>query len=76
MHWQIFAILEIFTNFQEFRFAILYLLIFTESNTDAMKILKLGSTMVRMKYGISESTIQVEEYVTEMDDCTHCQDAK
>ncbi|XP_048727104.2 proton-coupled zinc antiporter SLC30A2-like isoform X2 [Ostrea edulis] len=47
-----------------------------ESNTDAMKILKLGSTMVRMKYGISESTIQVEEYVTEMDDCTHCQDAK
>jgi hypothetical protein len=41
-----------------------------------METLKLGSAMARMKYGISESTIQVEDYVTEMDDCTHCQDAK
>lgn len=32
--------------------------------------------MVRLKYDISESTIQVEEYVAEMDDCTHCQGAK
>lgn len=32
--------------------------------------------MIRLKYEISESTIQVEEYVDEMNDCTHCQDAK
>ncbi|XP_061166868.1 proton-coupled zinc antiporter SLC30A2-like isoform X2 [Saccostrea echinata] len=47
-----------------------------DSNTDPLKILKLGSTVVRLKYGISETTIQVEEHVQGMDDCTHCQDAK
>lgn len=47
-----------------------------DSQTDPLKTLRLGSAMVRLKYDISESTIQVEEYVDEMDDCTHCQGAK
>lgn len=47
-----------------------------DSKTDPLKTLKLGSTMVRLKYDISETTIQVEEYEDEMDSCTHCQDAK
>ncbi|XP_062569410.1 proton-coupled zinc antiporter SLC30A2-like [Saccostrea cucullata] len=47
-----------------------------DSNTDPLKILKLGSAVVRMKYGISETTIQVEEHVEEMNECTHCQVAK
>lgn len=47
-----------------------------DSQTDPLKTLRLGSAMIRLKYEISESTIQVEEYVDEMNDCTHCQDAK
>lgn len=47
-----------------------------DSQTDPLKILRIGSAMIRLKYEISESTIQVEEYVDEMNDCTQCQDAK
>lgn len=47
-----------------------------DSQTDPLKTLRLGSAMVRLKYEISESTIQVEEYVDEMNECTDCQDAK
>ena len=34
------------------------------------------SSIVRQKYGIVEVTIQVEDYVQEMDDCKHCKDPR
>ena len=39
-----------------------------------MAILKQASIMIQSRFDISETTIQVEEYVEEMLDCTHCQD--
>ena len=30
--------------------------------------------MIQSRFRISETTIQVEEYVEDMLDCTHCQD--
>ncbi|KAK3087465.1 hypothetical protein FSP39_006264, partial [Pinctada imbricata] len=43
-----------------------------EPNADPIRILKLSSAMVQYKYRVAETTIQVEEYVEEMMDCTHC----
>ena len=45
-----------------------------DKSTDPLKVLKLASAMVQQKYGIAESTIQVEEYIPEMENCTHCRD--
>ncbi|KAJ8322012.1 hypothetical protein KUTeg_000483 [Tegillarca granosa] len=43
-------------------------------DVDPLKILKLCSIMIQRRFGITETTIQVEEYVDEMLDCTQCQD--
>ncbi|CAG2193058.1 SLC30A2 [Mytilus edulis] len=45
-----------------------------DPDADPLKVLKLASAMVQKKYGISETTIQVEEYINEMENCTHCKD--
>ncbi|KAL4218001.1 hypothetical protein ACF0H5_022739 [Mactra antiquata] len=42
--------------------------------TDPITILQEASCMIRSKFGISETTIQVEEYVIDMVDCSHCKD--
>jgi len=46
----------------------------TDKSADPLKVLKLASAMVQQKYGIADSTIQVEEYIAEMENCTHCKD--
>ncbi|WAR17441.1 ZNT2-like protein [Mya arenaria] len=45
-----------------------------DRKTDPFAILQQASYMIRSQFGISETTIQVEEYVPNMLDCTHCKD--
>ena len=51
-----------------------FLLSFAAKNADTIEILKQASFMIQSRFNISETTIQVEEYVDDMLDCTHCQD--
>ena len=41
-----------------------------------MQVVQAASRMIRNTYNISQTTIQVEEYEDEMNDCTHCQEFK
>ena len=50
--------------------------IFTDSKVNAQQIVASCAKLVRDRYGIVESTIQVETYVNEMQDCTQCQDPR
>ncbi|XP_052249780.1 zinc transporter 2-like [Dreissena polymorpha] len=43
-------------------------------SSDIFAILQKASLMIRDQFGITNTTIQVEEYVTDMLDCTHCKD--
>lgn len=45
-----------------------------EKNADTLEILKQATVMIQSRFNIIETTIQVEEYVDDMLDCTHCQD--
>ncbi|KAL5015535.1 hypothetical protein ScPMuIL_009805 [Solemya velum] len=45
-----------------------------DKGSDPLLVLKRASSMVKQRFGIHETTIQVEEYVEEMLDCSHCQD--
>ena len=42
--------------------------------TNTLEVLEQASCMIRTKFGITETTIQVEEHVPDMLDCTHCRD--
>ncbi|XP_060560367.1 proton-coupled zinc antiporter SLC30A2-like [Ruditapes philippinarum] len=42
--------------------------------TNTLEVLERASNMIRTKFGITETTIQVEEHVQDMLDCTHCRD--
>jgi len=43
-------------------------------DTDPLTVLSKASCLVRSQFNITETTIQVEEYVNDMLDCTHCRD--
>lgn len=45
-----------------------------EKNANTIEILKQASYMIQSRFNISETTIQVEEFVDDMVDCSHCQD--
>ncbi|XP_064597629.1 proton-coupled zinc antiporter SLC30A2-like [Liolophura sinensis] len=47
-----------------------------EKGIDPHAVLKQAAAMVQRKYGITESTLQIEEFVSEMLDCKECQDPK
>ena len=49
-------------------------LLFSEKNANTIEILKQASYMIQSRFNISETTIQVEEFVDDMVDCSHCQD--
>ena len=40
------------------------------------EVLTVASELMRKRYGINECTIQIEDYVAEMDDCSQCQEPK
>ncbi|XP_053382354.1 proton-coupled zinc antiporter SLC30A2-like [Mercenaria mercenaria] len=42
--------------------------------TNTLEVLEQASCMIRYKFGITETTIQIEEHVADMLDCTHCRD--
>ena len=41
-----------------------------------MQVVRAASHMIQQTYNISQTTIQVEEYEDEMNDCTRCQEFK
>ncbi|KAK7091883.1 proton-coupled zinc antiporter SLC30A2-like isoform X2 [Littorina saxatilis] len=47
-----------------------------EKGVDPMQVVKIASQEIQHKFNISQTTIQVEEYEEEMNDCTRCQDLK
>ena len=47
-----------------------------DKSVNAQQVVALSSRLVRERYGIHESTIQVEDYVEEMLDCTQCRDPR
>ena len=48
----------------------------SERAVEPMQVVQAASRMIRNTYNISQTTIQVEEYEDEMNDCTHCQEFK
>ncbi|ESP02659.1 hypothetical protein LOTGIDRAFT_180179 [Lottia gigantea] len=46
------------------------------SSADTQSVLKMASNMIKEKFEITETTMQIEEYVEEMLDCSRCQDLK
>ncbi len=44
----------------------------TDKASDPHKVLRLASQAIQKWFDISETTMQIEEYVTEMDDCIDC----
>ncbi|BFZ11036.1 hypothetical protein BsWGS_14075 [Bradybaena similaris] len=47
-----------------------------DKQSDPHKVLKSASIAIQQKFNISETTMQIEEYVTEMIDCQDCQGPK
>uniref|UniRef100_A0A2C9KC23 Zinc transporter 2-like n=1 Tax=Biomphalaria glabrata TaxID=6526 RepID=A0A2C9KC23_BIOGL len=47
-----------------------------DKKSDPHKVLKLASFAIQQKFNISETTMQVEQYVDEMLDCQDCQGPK
>lgn len=45
-----------------------------EKDRDPMDVLRISTRIVRKKFGISESVIQIEEYHPTMSECNECQD--
>ncbi|XP_061166928.1 proton-coupled zinc antiporter SLC30A8-like [Saccostrea echinata] len=45
-----------------------------EKDRDPMHVLRVSTRIVRKKFGISESVIQIEEYHPTMSDCHECRD--
>ncbi|XP_012943706.1 zinc transporter 2 [Aplysia californica] len=43
-----------------------------DKRSDPHRVLKLASRAIQRKFNISETTMQVEEYVTDMVDCSDC----
>jgi len=44
-----------------------------DRDVDTQQLLAMASAMVRDRFGIDECTFQMEHYVSEMGDCTQCQ---
>ncbi|XP_041361076.1 zinc transporter 2-like [Gigantopelta aegis] len=47
-----------------------------DKDQNPLVLIKDASRRIKMKYGIVDTTMQIEEYVDEMQDCTKCQDLK
>lgn len=47
-----------------------------EKGVDPMKVVQSASYLIQQKYNISQTTMQVEEYTDEMDNCSQCQGLK
>ncbi|KAL8578435.1 hypothetical protein ACOMHN_014934 [Nucella lapillus] len=47
-----------------------------ERGMDPMQVVQATSRLIQHKYNITQTTIQVEEFVEEMRDCTRCQHLK
>jgi hypothetical protein len=48
--------------------------IISGKTTDTMVVLKKIRSLIRSQFGITETTIQFEEYMRDMEDCSHCKD--
>lgn len=48
----------------------------SEKGYDPLQLIRQASDIMNVKYGIMDTTMQIEEYVDEMSDCTKCQDLK
>ncbi|GFO20848.1 Zinc transporter 2 [Plakobranchus ocellatus] len=47
-----------------------------DKSSDPHDVLRRASSAIQNRFAISETTMQIEEYVTEMDDCADCQGPK
>ncbi|XP_059167548.1 proton-coupled zinc antiporter SLC30A2-like isoform X2 [Physella acuta] len=47
-----------------------------DKKSDPLRVLKMASQAIQRRFNISETTMQIEEYVTEMDECQECQGPK
>ena len=47
---------------------------FPEPGANNQQVLQRASNLLKEKYGINHTTLQVEEYETTMDECHTCQD--
>ena len=50
--------------------------LFAEKDQNPLEIIKEASLLIKTNHGIDDTTIQIEEYVNEMLDCSKCQDLK
>ncbi len=46
----------------------------SEEHGNAQHVLSEAGAMMTEMYGVYECTVQIENYVDEMNGCTHCQD--
>lgn len=54
----------------------LIFLCISEKGVDPLQVVQAASFLIQQKFNISQTTMQVEEYVEEMDSCSQCQDLK
>ncbi|ELT87571.1 hypothetical protein CAPTEDRAFT_142357 [Capitella teleta] len=47
-----------------------------EPSTSHQQTLAIAARLMRERFGVHECTVQIEDYVDEMDDCTQCQEPK
>ncbi|XP_025089495.1 zinc transporter 2-like isoform X2 [Pomacea canaliculata] len=47
-----------------------------QKGVDPLQVVQAASFLIQQKFNISQTTMQVEEYVEEMDSCSQCQDLK
>ncbi|XP_046339384.1 zinc transporter 2-like isoform X1 [Haliotis rufescens] len=47
-----------------------------EKDADPLKVIKVASFLIQKKFGLTETTMQIEEYTTDMLMCLHCQHLK
>jgi len=45
-----------------------------DKSANAQYVLGIAGQMMRNKFGVYEVTVQIENYVDEMDDCVQCQE--
>ncbi|XP_067666088.1 proton-coupled zinc antiporter SLC30A2-like [Haliotis asinina] len=45
-------------------------------DVDPLKVIKVASFLIQKKFGLTETTMQIEEYTTDMMQCSHCQHLK
>ena len=48
--------------------------LFLDKSANAQLVLAIAGRMMHDKFGVYECTVQIENYVDEMDDCVQCQE--